>query len=107
MKSAFQTSDLRGVARSDGPVHRIAVACGSGGSLLAAALEHECDVFVTGEANFHTCIECRTRGIGLVLLGHYRSERFGIEQLAQILSDQFSDLTIWPSRCESDPLTEF
>ena len=85
-------------------VRRVAIACGAGGDLLTAAMTRTCDVFLTGEARFHACLEARSAGIGLVLAGHYATERPGTEQLARVLSQAFPLLTIWPSERERDPL---
>jgi len=86
------------------PVRRVGVACGAAGSYLADAVAADCDAFVTGEARFHTALEARGSGVGLVLLGHYASERFSLEELAGILADRFPDLTVQPSDVERDPL---
>ncbi len=86
------------------PVTKIGLACGSGGSFLAAARRKGCDAMITGEANFHTCLEAESSGIGLGLLGHYWSERFAMERLAEMISAEFPELTIWPSRREHDPI---
>jgi dinuclear metal center YbgI/SA1388 family protein len=83
---------------------RVAIACGSGASLLTAALEHHCDLFLTGEATFHQCLEGREAGISLLLIGHYASERFAMEHLAQRLAADFSELTCWASQAETDPV---
>lgn len=85
-------------------IRRVAFACGSGGSFLAAARRRGCDALITGEATFHTCLEAESTGIGLGLLGHYWSERFAMEQLAERLADEFPPLTVWASRAESDPI---
>jgi putative NIF3 family GTP cyclohydrolase 1 type 2 len=42
--------------------------------------------------------------MGLILLGHYASERFAVEELAEVLSREFANVTVWPSRDERDPL---
>ena len=42
--------------------------------------------------------------ISLLLPGHYASERFAMEALAELLGQQFGELEIWPSREEKDPL---
>jgi putative NIF3 family GTP cyclohydrolase 1 type 2 len=42
--------------------------------------------------------------MSLLLPGHYASERFAVEELAEVLRAQFATLEIWPSRDESDPL---
>lgn len=85
-------------------VRRVAIACGAAGELLTAAIEAECDCFLTGEARFHTALAAQAAGIALVLTGHYASERFAVEELANVLSQAFPDAKVWPSRDESDPL---
>ena len=86
------------------PIERVAVACGSAGELLDAAIAAECDLFLTGEARLHTCYEAEARGIALLLAGHYASERFGVEKLAVVLAAQFPAITTWASRDERDPV---
>lgn len=86
------------------PVARIAVACGSAGEFLDTARRADCQVLVTGETNFHTCLEAEASGIGLILTGHYASERFAVEHLATDLASSFPDLHTWPSRREHDPM---
>ncbi|TWT94392.1 Nif3-like dinuclear metal center hexameric protein [Stieleria varia] len=92
------------VGESDHIVNKIGFACGSGGSFLPAARRRGCDLLITGEANFHSCLEAESTGIALGLLGHYWSERFAMEYLAAQLSKLHPDLTIWPSHQESDPV---
>jgi dinuclear metal center YbgI/SA1388 family protein len=94
----------RRVGAADQPVSKVGFACGSGGSFLAAAHRAGCDALITGEATFHTCLEAESLGIGLGLLGHYWSERFAMERLAIQLSAEWSELTIWPSKSEHDPI---
>ena len=104
IKQQFQISELQVSGELTRSVSRIAVACGSGGSFLDQARLAGCDTFVTGEATFHTCLEANARRISLVLLGHYASERFAVENLAQRLGEEFSDVKTWASEEESDPL---
>jgi dinuclear metal center YbgI/SA1388 family protein len=86
------------------PIRSAAVACGSAGELLEDVRRAGCDCFVTGEARFHTFLEAETSGIGLILTGHFASERFAVERLAELLAAQFPTLQIWPSRREYDPV---
>jgi dinuclear metal center YbgI/SA1388 family protein len=85
-------------------IRSVAVACGSAGELLEAAKSAGCNCFVTGEARFHTCLAAEAQGIGLVLAGHFASERFAVEQLADLLAAQFPSANVWPSSAERDPL---
>ena len=87
-------------------VRTVAVACGAAGELLDAARQNGCDAMVLGEARFHTCLEAEALGIGLLLPGHFASERFAVESLADVLARQFSDLQVWASRSEKDPIRD-
>ncbi|RIK77312.1 MAG: Nif3-like dinuclear metal center hexameric protein [Planctomycetota bacterium] len=104
VKQFLAIDAVRLVGPDDKSVTRVAIACGSGGSLLEAAAEMRCDVLVTGEASFHTCLEAESRGIGLILAGHFASERFALVSLADYLADQAPAATVWASRSEKDPL---
>jgi dinuclear metal center YbgI/SA1388 family protein len=92
------------VGQAQMPVRAVAVACGSAGELLDAAARAGCDCFVTGEARFHTCLEAQARGMGLIMAGHFASERFAMERLAELLVSQFPQTTVWASRSERDPV---
>lgn len=104
IKESFSLEGMHVVGRMTDTVQTIAVACGSGGSFLEQARRAHCDAFVTGEATFHTCLEAKANDIALVLLGHYVSERFAIEELAERLESNFSAIDVWASERESDPL---
>lgn len=86
------------------PVNRVAVACGSAGEFLGPAREAGCDCLVTGETRFHASLEAEATGMALVLAGHYATERFGVEHLAQVLHAALPGLEVWASQRERDPL---
>lgn len=86
------------------PVRTVAVACGAAGELLEAARNTACDCLVLGETRFHTCLEAEAVGVGLVLAGHFASERFAVECLAEVLTRQFPHLGVWASVQERDPI---
>ncbi len=85
-------------------VQSVAVGCGSAGEFLSAARERHCDCLVTGETRFHTCLEAEAIDIGLILAGHYATERFGVERLAESIQRQFPKVEVWASHQEADPL---
>ena len=104
VQSLLRVPSLQFVGERSRTVQSVAIACGSAGQMLAAAHEAECDVFVTGETNFHTCLEAHAIGVALLLPGHFASERFAVEQLAGVLATQFPAAQVWASRSEKDPL---
>jgi putative NIF3 family GTP cyclohydrolase 1 type 2 len=85
-------------------VRRVAIGCGSGGSLLGDAVRARAEVFLSGEMQFHDYLSARAQGVGLLLPGHYATERCGVEDLAGRLKGEFPDLEVWSSRAEADPV---
>ena len=104
VKDTFSLPRIQVVGDLDANVQRIATACGSGGSFLSRAAGRGAECLVTGEATFHTVLEARARKVGLVLMGHYFSERFAIENLAERLAAEFSGASVWASELECDPI---
>lgn len=103
-KELLGLEGLHIVGNDSQTVSRVAVACGSAGQFLQPALRQGCDCLFTGETNFHTCLEAKANGAALVLPGHYASERFALEVLADLLKAEFPDSLVWASAKESDPL---
>lgn len=104
VKAFLSIEQLQRVGAADHAIHRVAIACGSGGELLAAARQTGCECLLTGEARFHTCLEAEAAGVALLLAGHYATERFGVERLAEVLASHFAEIAVWASRRERDPL---
>ncbi len=95
---------LQFVGELDAPITRVAVACGAAGEFLSEAQQAGCDLLVLGETNLHTCLEAQATQVALLLPGHFASERFAVEQLADLLGAEFPGLEVWASATESDPV---
>lgn len=104
VRDEFQLPAVQFVGDPKMDVRRLGIACGSAAEFLRDARKAGCDAFITGEARFHSALEARAEGIGLILIGHYASERPAVEQLAVVIADQFSELTVQASNVETDPL---
>ncbi|RMG04538.1 MAG: Nif3-like dinuclear metal center hexameric protein [Planctomycetota bacterium] len=105
LKASLGFAHAKVVCPRESPIRRVAVACGAAGTFLSAAVDAECDLLVLGETNFHTCLEAEYENITLVLIGHYASERFAVEQLADVLGKAFPEVSVQASRREHDPCT--
>jgi dinuclear metal center YbgI/SA1388 family protein len=105
LKEFLDLTLIQAVGDPQMPIQRVAVGCGSAGEFLPVAAAKGCQVLVTGETRLHTCYDAANRGMGLLLCGHYASERFGVENLAGVLAAKFPGLRVWASREEQDPLS--
>ena len=63
------------------------------------------DVFVSGEMRYHDYLAANAAGLGLILPGHHATERCGIEDLDERLRATWTDLEIWASETEADPVS--
>lgn len=104
LKAFLDLDGLHMVGPADRVVQRVAVACGAAGEFLEPARRAGCELLVTGETTFHTCLEAEALGVGLLLPGHFASERFAVVTLAEVLGERFPDQCVWASRQERDPL---
>ncbi|HBL46007.1 Nif3-like dinuclear metal center hexameric protein [Gimesia sp.] len=104
IKQALKIDALQFVGDPGLKVQRVGIACGAAAEFLKDAHQHDCQVLLTGEARFHACLEARALGMGLILPGHYATERPAMEQMAHLLQQQFPKLTTWASQKETDPL---
>lgn len=104
LKGFFKVEVVELAGPQDRLIQTVAVGCGSGASFLSAAQKAGADLLVSGEARFHALLEAEDLGVTLALVGHYASERFAVEALAQELAAAFPSLEVRPSAQEADPL---
>ena len=88
-------------------ISRVALACGAAAEYLSDAIQANCDTFVTGEARFHSAVECQSRQVNLVLTGHFSSERPAVIRLASVLAERLAGVECFPSQEDLDPLELF
>jgi dinuclear metal center YbgI/SA1388 family protein len=70
-------------------IRTVGVITGAAGSVLGQAVAAGLDAYVTGEGNHHTFSEAIEDGINLYYAGHYATETFGVQALAEHLARSF------------------
>lgn len=69
---------IYGIEQMDEKVSRIAVSPGSGGSMIAHALEKKAQVLITGDIGHHEGIDAAARKLAVIDAGHYGLEHIFI-----------------------------
>jgi dinuclear metal center YbgI/SA1388 family protein len=103
VKKELHAAQVQVIGSGGRRVRKVAIVCGAGGELLADAARAGADVFLTGELRFHDQLAAEAKELGVILPGHYATERPGIEELAGILEKQFGKVRVWASRREAEP----
>lgn len=92
LKETLGAPGVRVVAADPGtPVRKVAVLCGDGRRFLGAAAFAGADVLVTGDVDHHTALEARARGLALLDVGHWASEKQVIELLVGGLRERLAE----------------
>ena len=104
VKDMLQIPTLLAVGDDKKPIRNVAIGCGAADDFVGNAADAGADALLLGEARFHACLEARARGIGLILAGHYATERFAACILADRIARKFPELADKASDKESDPI---
>lgn len=104
VKERLKQPKIQFVGESTQRVDTVGIACGAAAEFLRDAHRAGCQVLLTGEARFHACLEARDLQMGLILPGHYATERPAMETLAVRLATQFPGLVATASDKERDPV---
>ena len=86
---------------------RIGAVPGAGGSLIDAAMEQNCDLYLTGEMRHHDVVAAQARGCTLLLPGHTNTERGYLpvlrERLCESLGEHLKDDQIFIANEDRSP----
>ncbi len=78
-----------GVIAYDRDGRRYGICSGAGHVEFEPAMRHQIDVFLTGEGKESLYSVCQERGVELMAIGHYNSEKCGVQALGAHLADRF------------------
>jgi dinuclear metal center YbgI/SA1388 family protein len=85
------SSGSRPLSYEYGPqtIRRLGVVTGGGDGYFLDAIAQGCDTFLTGEVGEPTEAIAREEGVNFIAMGHYNSEKIGIQALGDLLREQF------------------
>ena len=90
-------------SKADGRmIKKVALCGGAGAFLLPQAIAARADCFISGEFHYHDYFE--NHGVLLAELGHFQSEQFTIDLIAELLSEAFGELKIIKTSVHTNPI---
>lgn len=73
---------------TDKPIQKVGIVCGNGKQIpcLKTALEHQCDVYITGESDLYTLQYAQYHQLNLIIASHTFMELMGLKNMMEGLS---------------------
>ena len=88
------------------PIKRVAVLGGSGAFAIGAARAAGADIFITGDVKYHEFFQAEGKMV-IADIGHYESEQFTKNLLAEYLSEKIPNFAISLSETKTNPINYF
>ena len=103
VKELFGIQCLRHNALCGRTISRVALCGGAGGFLLPNAIAQGADAFLTGEMRYHDYFGHEDELL-IAEMGHYESEQYTVDLLAEVLGRQFPELKIVKTSLNTNPI---
>jgi hypothetical protein len=103
LKQVFGTPVVRHTEKTSNIVKKVALCGGAGSFLLPDAIASGADVYVTADVKYHEFFDAVGR-IMLADIGHFESEQFTIELLAEQLSIKFPNFAVLKTGINTNPV---
>ena len=88
------------------PIQKIAICGGAGSFLISQAIQAGADIFITADLKYHEFFEANNKLI-LADIGHWESEQFTIDLLAEVLQTKFPTFAVLKSAVSTNPVHYF
>lgn len=106
LKTTMNAAVIRYTLLRNKPVQRVAVCGGAGSFLLSDAVRAGADVFVTADYKYHEFFDADGR-IVICDIGHYESEVFTKDLIAQHLRQKFTTFAVILADTDTNPVRYF
>lgn len=103
VKKQLKTDCIRYTALRNKPVSKVAVCGGAGRFLLPNAIAAGADVFITGDFKYHEFFDAEGK-IVVADVGHFESEQFTKDLLAEQISQKFPTFAALISKINTNPI---
>ncbi|MCT4561776.1 MAG: Nif3-like dinuclear metal center hexameric protein [Crocinitomicaceae bacterium] len=103
VKSTFNCGAIRYTQLKNKPVKKVAVCGGAGGFLQNAAKAKGADIFITADYKYHEFFDAEGE-IVIADIGHYESEQFTTNLLADIITKKFPKFALHLTGINTNPI---
>ncbi len=106
LQEQFGLKVIRHTAFLQKRIQKVAICGGAGSFLIKNALAAGADAFVTGDVKYHEFFDAENKML-LADIGHWESEQFTIDLLADLLSQKFPTFAVLKTGVKTNPVEYF
>jgi dinuclear metal center YbgI/SA1388 family protein len=106
LKTTFHCGTIRHTNLVNKKIKTVAFCGGSGSFLLSSAMRQKADVFITGDLKYHEFFDAEKQ-ILIADIGHYESEQFTSNLIADILKKKFTTFAVHLTGINTNPINYF
>ncbi len=106
LKDIFRLPVIKHTGKTGRPVKKVSICGGAGIFLLKDTIRSKSDVYITGDIKYHEYFDADGQ-ILLADIGHYESEQFTIELLANLLEQKFPNFAVLKTGVNTNPVHYF
>ena len=106
VKSTFNCGAIRHTNLLNRKIKTVAFCGGSGSFLLSTAMRQKADVYITGDFKYHEFFDAENQ-ILIADIGHYESEQFTSNLIADILKKKFTTFAVHLTGINTNPINYF
>ena len=95
IKDWFGIPEVRVYGDLDQMIHRVSVCPGSAKGMEGFAIAQNSEVLIGGDFGHHEGLDCLEKGIAVIDAGHYGLEHIFVNDVAELLKNQFPEIEIF------------
>ena len=92
VKNALGLNNIKVAGDLNKKIKKVAIMNGSGNKFAATARFAGADVLITGDVQYHEMLDAVENGLCIIDAGHFGTEKFMMNSVAQYLCDKFAQL---------------
>ncbi|MEM1137210.1 MAG: Nif3-like dinuclear metal center hexameric protein [Bacteroidota bacterium] len=103
LKEKMKLKVVRHTALTNKIIKKVAVCGGAGSFLLPHAIQAQADIFISADYKYHQFFDADGK-IVIADIGHYESEQFTTDLLAQWINEKFVDTKVYITEENTNPI---
>ena len=103
LKNNLNSEGIRYTSLVKKKIKKVAICGGAGSFLLQAAIRSGADIFITGDFKYHEFFDAENKII-IADVGHYESEQYTKDLIADFLSEKFPKFAVHLSEVNTNPI---